>query len=169
MHHEVQEFYARQMWLLDSGAPDRWACTFTEDGVFAESGRGDPLVGRSAIAIAAARRAEALAADGVARRHWLGMLVVDDHGDGVATTSYSAMSILIPRSGPPRVFSGTRARDVLVRTIAGFEVRHRVVTHDGRDHVATGTPAADRIGVDQDHGGTGSPARFGNCRVSGRR
>ncbi|WP_424185797.1 nuclear transport factor 2 family protein [Actinokineospora sp. G85] len=136
MHQEVHQFYARQMWLLDNGEAARWAATFTEDGVFAESGKGDPLVGRGVIELAAARRADALAADGVARRHWLDMLAVDDHGDGTATARYSALSILVPRGEQPRIFAGTRAQDLLVRVNGGFEVRHRVVSHDGRDKVA---------------------------------
>ena len=46
---EVQQFYARQMHLLDSGEADAWAETFTEDGVFAANAHPEPARGRETI------------------------------------------------------------------------------------------------------------------------
>ncbi|WP_234425673.1 nuclear transport factor 2 family protein, partial [Streptomyces kebangsaanensis] len=46
---EVQDFYARQMRLLDEGRAEEWAETFTEDGVFEQNVKPEPWRGRAEI------------------------------------------------------------------------------------------------------------------------
>ena len=76
LYQQVQGFYADQMQLLDRGAAEEWAQTFTEDGVFAANAHPEPTRGRAAIAAAARTTSDDLAAKGVRRRHWLGMVQV---------------------------------------------------------------------------------------------
>ncbi|MFG3496469.1 nuclear transport factor 2 family protein [Streptomyces sp. NPDC047928] len=74
VHAEVQRFYAHQMHLLDDGHAEDWARTFTDDGVF-EVGT-DAVRGAAGIARAARHTTDRFAADGIVRRHWIGMLAV---------------------------------------------------------------------------------------------
>src|SRR5260221_5260193 len=73
-YYEIQDFYARQMQLLDQGYTQEWAQTFTEDGVFAANAQPEPVRTRSAIAAGAAAASAELSAQGIRRRHWLGMV-----------------------------------------------------------------------------------------------
>ncbi|WP_019819641.1 nuclear transport factor 2 family protein [Saccharomonospora saliphila] len=132
LYCEVQQFYARQMWLLDNGDADSWADTFTEDGTFVERGRYEPLTGRRDIAAAARRRVDAVTGDGLVRRHWLGMLRVEDGADGTVRTRYRAVALSTPYGGgPATLYASTTAEDVLLRDRDDLRVRERHVTHDG--------------------------------------
>jgi bifunctional aromatase (cyclase/dehydratase) len=131
-YHQVQQFYARQMRLLDSGEAEQWADTFTEDGVFHQNVDPAPLEGRPAIAVAARRRIETIKSDDLTRRHWLGMLETDEQPDGTVRTRYYAMAMATPQGGRLEVYVSTVSEDVLVRTQDGWLVKHRYVVHDGR-------------------------------------
>lgn len=133
LFQQIQQFYARQMRLLDTGAAEEWADTFTEDGVFHQN-VAEPLTGRATIAVASRKRVDQLAGDGITRRHWLGMLEVDPQDDhGVVRTRYYALSMATgPDAGArPQITASTVAEDTLVRHAGGWLVRHRLVTHDG--------------------------------------
>ncbi|MFF7365873.1 nuclear transport factor 2 family protein [Streptomyces sp. NPDC008125] len=133
LFQQIQQFYARQMRLLDTGAAEEWADTFTEDGVFHQN-VAEPLTGRANIAVASRKRVDQLVGDGVTRRHWLGMLEVDPPGsDGVVRTRYYAISMATPRGAGarPQITASTVAEDTLVRHDGVWLVRHRLVTHDG--------------------------------------
>ncbi|WP_261719655.1 nuclear transport factor 2 family protein [Streptomyces sp. FZ201] len=133
LFQQIQQFYARQMRLLDNGAVEEWAATFTEDGVF-DQNVAEPLTGRTTIAVAAQKRVDQLVAEGVTRRHWLGMLEVEPEDEhGVVHTRYYAFSLATERGGSPRITASTYAEDTLVRHEDGWLVRYRHVTHDGTD------------------------------------
>lgn len=125
----VQQFYARQMQLLDSGDAEGWALTFTEDGVFSANAHPEPVRGREAIAAGARRAAAELAAQGVVRRHWLGMLDVTDAGDALRVRSY-ALVVSTPRGGDPAPRFSTTCEDELVEADGGWLVRTRQVRRD---------------------------------------
>ncbi|PYC83788.1 hypothetical protein C7C46_08555 [Streptomyces tateyamensis] len=131
-YYQVQQFYAQQMRLLDSGEAERWADTFTEDGVFHQNVDPAPLAGRSAIAVAARRRIETIKSDSLTRRHWLAMLEVDEQPDGRVRTRYYAMAMATPAGGRLEVYVSTVSEDVLVRSGDSWLVEHRYVVHDGR-------------------------------------
>ncbi|MCL7424496.1 nuclear transport factor 2 family protein [Streptomyces sp. YS415] len=131
LFQQIQQFYARQMRLLDHGAVEEWADTFTEDGVFDQNVAG-PLTGRATIAVAAQKRVDQIVAEGITRRHWLGMLEVDPRDEqGVVRTRYYAFSMATERGGRPQITASTYAEDSLVRHEGGWLVRYRRVTHDG--------------------------------------
>lgn len=136
IYYEVQQFYSRQMRLLDSGMAEAWAETFTDDGVFHQNVSA-PLHGRAAIAVAARARVEQIQADSKVRRHWLGMLEVMPQADGLVHTSYYALAMATPRGKSLQVYVSTDNRDVLVNEGGQWLVKHRYVEHDGR---AEGSP-----------------------------
>jgi hypothetical protein len=128
----VQRFYARQMQMLDEGPVAAWAATFTEDGVFEATGRA-PVAGRAAIEAAAGLVRAGLDAAGIRRRHWLGMLVVDEctraRDADLSARCYAAV-LETARGGATVVASSTTCEDLLVRAGEGFLVRRRVVRRD---------------------------------------
>jgi hypothetical protein len=130
LYSRVQQFYAEQMQLLDLGAAQEWADTFTEDGVFAANGQPAPVRGRAAITAAVHATNERLAKEGVAHRHWLGMLTVRPQSDGTLKTRSYALVLEVPRGGDARIHRSTVCEDVLVPIDDSWQVRHRAVTRD---------------------------------------
>ncbi|MDA0632762.1 nuclear transport factor 2 family protein [Nonomuraea sp. MCN248] len=129
-YEEAQRFYARQMQLLDSGATDEWAGTFTDDGVFEV---GDTVVrGAGDIAEAARKTAAQFAAAGITRRHWIGMLAVRPHPEGLTARSY-ALVLEIAEGGDVVPRRSTVCADLLVGSADGWRVKHRRITRDGMD------------------------------------
>lgn len=132
-YHEIQQFYARQMQLLDDGRVDEWAATFAPQGVFAANAHPEPTKGREAIAAAAGAAHGQLAAAGIRRRHWLGMVAVDgqDGQDGTkARARCYALVFEIPRGGQAALRLSTLCEDELERGPQGWLVTHRAVTRD---------------------------------------
>ncbi|MFC8721791.1 nuclear transport factor 2 family protein [Kitasatospora sp. NPDC057198] len=128
---EVQQFYAWQMHLLDSGEADAWAETFTEDGVFAANAHPEPARGRETIRAAAAKAAAQRAEEGIQVRHWLGMLEVRPREDGSVLALSYALIVNTPMGGSPQVHLSTTCEDVLVRgEDGGWLVRDRQVKRD---------------------------------------
>jgi hypothetical protein len=130
MYVQIQQFYARQMRLLDTGAAEDWAETFTEEGVFEETTKPDALYGRAAIAASARARVDQVAGDGLIRRHWLGMLDVEPASDGSVHTHYYALAMATPRGGRLDVYVSTECGDELVFLDGQWRVRRRWVRHD---------------------------------------
>lgn len=124
----LQRFYATQMQLLDAGHTDEWAATFTEDATFT-AGSAAPVKTREAIAAGAAAVAAKFAADGVTRRHWIGMLTADTQDDTLVTKCY-ALVLEIPDGGPVIVSRSTVCHDLLARAGDSWLVRQRTVTRD---------------------------------------
>ncbi|MEV0374130.1 nuclear transport factor 2 family protein [Streptomyces sp. NPDC050636] len=129
------QFYARQMHLLDSARVDEWAATLAPDCSFAEDGITE--LSFSATAIEGLERMKELAhrgvaedrANGIVRRHWIGMLNVDSFADKTARTSFYAMVAVTEKGGESRLHSSA-GRDLLVRGEAGWTVRERRVRRD---------------------------------------
>jgi actinorhodin biosynthesis protein ActVIA len=129
---EVQQFYARQVHLLDAVQAEPFAATFTEDAVFDHSPDSPPLHGRASIARELAtfnqRRFDR---EPVQRRHWFTMMEVYQHPDGTLHTHYYAL-IMVTRQGQPApvVAPSCAVHDVLVRTDGQLLTRSRKVTPD---------------------------------------
>lgn len=130
LYLEVQQFYGRQMHLLDEADVAGWAATFTEDGVFAANAHPEPQVGRAAIEKSAHSAARALADQKIQRRHWLGMLDVSEREDGTILARTYALVINTPRGGQAAVHLSTSCDDILVREQGRLLVRHRQVLRD---------------------------------------
>lgn len=126
----VQQFYARQMALLDDGDVEEWAATFCADAVFAETGMPAPLRGSVAIRDAVRPEVDKLAAAGIDFRHRFGMLDVVPSPDGVRTR-FSTLALATPRGGPIAVRGNVVGRDHLVPDGASWLVRHRHLRYDG--------------------------------------
>ena len=130
LYQEVQHFYGRQMRHLDEDRIDEWVATFTEDGVFAANAHPEPARGREAIRTGA-RAAKKLYSDkGIQRRHWLGMLEVEQAPDGEIIAKTYALIITTPRGGQAAVTLSTSCDDRLVRQEGGLLVKHRQVYRD---------------------------------------
>ncbi|NDZ71463.1 nuclear transport factor 2 family protein [Streptomyces sp. SID10362] len=130
LYTEIQQFYARQMHLLDDGRVEEWAGTFTPDGVFAANAQPVPAVGREAITAAAAAATEAYARAGVQRRHWLGMVSVEGVDGGVVRARCYALVIETPRGGRPEIKASTLCEDRVVRVDGAWRIEDRRITRD---------------------------------------
>lgn len=130
LYQEVSHFYGRQMRHLDEARIEEWAETFTVDGVFAANGHPQPSVGREAIVTGARAAAANLAEQGIQRRHWLGMLEVDEQADGSILARSYALIISTPQGGAAAVHLSCSCDDVLVREGGRLLVRHRQVFRD---------------------------------------
>jgi 3-phenylpropionate/cinnamic acid dioxygenase small subunit len=130
LYTRVQQFYANQMRLIDEREAELWADTFTEEAVFQEASRMDPLHGRAAIRTAARANADRFAASDVRLRHWLGMLQVREESDGSLRTRCYALAMRTPTGGDLDVFVSVVCRDHLVPAGDGWLVAHRDLTHD---------------------------------------
>jgi 3-phenylpropionate/cinnamic acid dioxygenase small subunit len=129
-YQEVQHFYGRQMRYLDSGAVREWAATFTEDGVFAANAHPEPQVGRAAIEAGSHQAVAQMEAEGIQRRHWLGMLEVDERPDGTLLARTYALIVQTRLGGQPETRLSCTCDDVLVRQDGRLLVRHRQVYRD---------------------------------------
>lgn len=125
VYQEIQHFYARQMRALDEGDITVWALTFSPDGVFDASGLPEPVRGSEQIESSARKAWEDLAANGIQRRHWLGMLAVDQADDGSLVARTYALVLSTERGGQAAVRASTSCEDVLVRAEGRLQVRHR--------------------------------------------
>ncbi|WP_199510894.1 nuclear transport factor 2 family protein [Nucisporomicrobium flavum] len=130
LYAEVQQFYSRQMRMLDDGVVDGWAESFTEDGVFSANAHPEPAVGRAAITAGARQAHAALTEQGIQRRHWLGMLDVEPQPDGTINARSYALILSTPRGGTAQVQLSCVCEDVLVRADGRLLVRERRVTRD---------------------------------------
>ncbi|MEU5314931.1 nuclear transport factor 2 family protein [Streptomyces sp. NPDC021562] len=131
VYHEIQHFYARQMQLLDDGRVVEWADTFAPEGVFAANAHPEPTRGRPAIAAAARAAHDQLAAAGVRRRHWLGMVAVDGQDGSKLHVRCYALIFEIPRGGQASLRLSTLCEDELEQAPqGGWFVCHRTVTRD---------------------------------------
>ncbi|MFF3752520.1 nuclear transport factor 2 family protein [Streptomyces sp. NPDC002018] len=132
LYARVQQFYARQMGLIDDGRPAEWAETFTEDATFQEASRlNAPVEGRAAIRESATARQARLDTDKIDFRHWLAMLDVRPQADGSLRTRTYALAMRTPRGGALDIFASVVCHDHLVPADGGWQVRERDLRHDG--------------------------------------
>lgn len=130
LYSQIEQFYAAQMQLLDDGAVQEWADTFTLDGVFAANAHPEPARGREAIATAAKRTVAELAEQGLVRRHWIGMLSVRGNDDGTVAARSYAVVLQTPKGGQAAIRFSTVCEDVLVRRDGDWQVLDRKVSRD---------------------------------------
>ena len=133
VYTEVQQFYARQMYLLDTGAAAEWAATFAVDGWFAPPSAPAPIVGRARLAAGAERAFAALTEAGERHRHLLLAVDVDPRPDGSLVVRSYAQIIATPRGGPSRIHLMCETHDVLVADGGRLVVKERRVTRDDLD------------------------------------
>jgi 3-phenylpropionate/cinnamic acid dioxygenase small subunit len=130
LYQRVQEFYARQMQLLDGGEVEAWVDTFTVDGVFVTNAQPEPTVGREALAAGARKAVEYYAAQGIQRRHMLGTVWVSgQEGTSVSVRSY-VLLMETPAGGRSTILCSATCEDVLELGPEGLAVRRREVSRD---------------------------------------
>ncbi|MFI6442586.1 SRPBCC family protein [Streptomyces sp. NPDC050759] len=130
-YQQIQQFYARQMQMLDDGDGHGWAQTFTEDGVFAQNVKPDPWKGRDQIGARMSAGLARVAERGLTRRHWFGMVAAAPAENGTVKTRYYATVYETPKGGKASLYLSTLGEDVLVQQDGHWLVRHRWVAHDG--------------------------------------
>lgn len=143
IYAEVQNFYARHMYLLDSGAAQEWADTFTADGVFAPPSAPEPIVGRAALAAGVRESVIRLRERAEQHRHVLLSVDVQPQRDGSLLVRSYAQVIATPRGGEPRLHLMCVTHDVLVREDGELRVKHRRVSRD--DQPQAGSPAVAEV------------------------
>ncbi|GIG63089.1 hypothetical protein Lfu02_74610 [Longispora fulva] len=127
---EVEQFYATHFHLLDSGAAEEWALTFTEDGAFHPPSGADPVRGRAALTAGVGAGYQRLLEAGEVHRHWHGMVAVEAAGDGTVRAKCYALILATPVGGTARVHLTCVCEDVLVRDGEKLLVAERRVTRD---------------------------------------
>ncbi|MGW0815742.1 nuclear transport factor 2 family protein [Streptomyces viridiviolaceus] len=130
---EIQQFYARHMHLLDGGAADAWARTFTPDATFAAPSMTEPVRGREDIAAGARAAVARRAADAEVHRHCVTMTTAQESGDGIEAVSYVQI-LATRRHGAPRLLLSCVMRDRLVRQDGELLVARRRISRDDRPH-----------------------------------
>ncbi|MFD5080585.1 nuclear transport factor 2 family protein [Streptomyces sp. NPDC058371] len=130
LYQQVQEFYARQMQLLDRGEVDAWARTFTEDGVFVTNAQSEPTVGRRAMAAGARKAVAYYTAQGVQRRHMLGTVSVTGREGALVSVRSYVLLIETPRGGQAVILCSATCEDVLEVGPDGLSVCRRDVSRD---------------------------------------
>jgi actinorhodin biosynthesis protein ActVIA len=130
LYVEVQEFYARQMQLLDGGAFEEYADTFTEDGEFTHTPNQPAARTRAGIVHELHRFHERFAADPVVRRHWFNMIRLEPQDDGSVRSTYYALVVTTRPGRNVTIAPSCVVHDVLVRENGALLNRSRRVEHD---------------------------------------
>lgn len=131
VYARVQQFYSRQMNLLDGARPDpvAWSQTFTEDAEFGADFQEVPDIGRPAILASVRQGLQHIHAGGpVDFRHWFGMIDVHEEADAALRTRYYALALSTPKGGGLRIRGHLLCRDRLVRRGDRLLVSHRHLT-----------------------------------------
>lgn len=130
LYVEVQQFYARHMQLLDSGATEAWADTFTEGAELRLPTLPAPVLGRQTLAADMDRAFRARTEAGEVQRHWHGMVDVDPQPDGSIAVRCYALVISSTQQGGSNLFRACVCEDRLVREDGRLRVRTRRVSRD---------------------------------------
>lgn len=149
LYVEVQQFYARQMPLLEERRLEEFIETFTDDctlehvpfgwrfegkeHLLAEMSarRGDPAKPLSEeISARDARERNVAYYDGLVYRYWFDRLLIEPADDGSLKVRFQAIVSLTDGSGKVSWEPTTVVDDVLVRRDGELFTRARVVTHD---------------------------------------
>jgi actinorhodin biosynthesis protein ActVIA len=148
LYVELQQFYARQMPLLEARRFPEFLATFTEDGSVEHQPNGWKLEGRAQILTEMqARRGEASQPlvgeisprdaregnvpyyNGIVYRYWFDRMSVEPVGDELRV-GYLAVMSMTDAKGKVSFEPTTTVQDVLVRVDGELYTRSRVVTHD---------------------------------------
>lgn len=149
LYVEVQQFYARQMPLLEERKLEEFLETLTEDGSIEHrpngwriegrarlleemrARRGDPEKPLAEQTSARRARAEDIAYyDGLVYRYWFDRMRVDRVDEETLHVRYQAIVSMTDATGKVSFEPTTVVEDVLVRRGGRLYTRSRVVTHD---------------------------------------
>jgi actinorhodin biosynthesis protein ActVIA len=129
LYVEIQQYYARQMPLLEELDIERFGLTFTEDAVFEHVPDGWSMRGRGQLV--EATRANTARYGETIFRHWFENRVIEPCDDGTVRVSYTALVSLTAPDGTVSFEPSCTVRDELVRGADGvLRTRHRRLRHD---------------------------------------
>ncbi|MCP2262597.1 3-phenylpropionate/cinnamic acid dioxygenase, small subunit [Streptoalloteichus tenebrarius] len=147
LYHEVHQFYAQQMYLLDEHDVDGWVNTFAEDGVFVSNGLPEPLRGHAELLPATRAGADRRDERGVVHRHLMTMLAVWERSDGTLLTRAYVLVVETGREQPTRTWANTVIQDVLARRGDSWVVLERRIALDRKGHASSVLPDVSREGA----------------------
>jgi actinorhodin biosynthesis protein ActVIA len=130
LYADVQQFYARQVQLLDGGLFEAYADTFTEDGEFRHTPGREAARGRQQIVRELYEFHERFADDPVQRRHWFNMVNLEPQQDGSVRSTLYALVVTVRPDAKPVLAPSCVVHDVLVRVDGELRNRSRRVEHD---------------------------------------
>lgn len=130
LYVEVQHFYAKQMQLLDGGAFEDYAATFTEDGEFAHTPQQPAARTRYGIVKELREFHKRFENDPVVRRHWFNMISLDPQDDDTVLSTYYALVVTTRPGRNVTIAPSCVVHDILVRQNGSLFTRSRRVEHD---------------------------------------
>ncbi|MFE1766042.1 nuclear transport factor 2 family protein [Streptomyces angustmyceticus] len=149
LYVEVQQFYARQMPLLEARKLVEFLETMTEDGSIEHRPGGWKLAGRQQllaemqarrgdperplveeISAREAREHDVAYYDGLVYRYWFDRMHIEPAGEDTLHVRYQAIVSMTDAAGKVSFEPTTVVEDVLVRVDGELYTRSRVVTHD---------------------------------------
>jgi actinorhodin biosynthesis protein ActVIA len=131
LYAQAQQFYARQMPILDTHDTERWAAAFTTDALLELPFLTGPLPARDALARYVRAGAAARRRAGERLTHWVGLLDVHPRPDGTLHTRCSALVHAAPAAAGRRTLDVCVMEDVLVCEPDGvWRAAHRRVIRD---------------------------------------
>ncbi|MBF6328257.1 nuclear transport factor 2 family protein [Nocardia transvalensis] len=131
LYSEVQQFYGRQVRLLDGRDFEGYAATFTVDGEFEHSPGRPPARTRAGITTELRDFHRKFDDDPVVRRHWFSMLTLDPAEDGTIEATFYALVVTTRATGKPDISPSCVVYDTLVRGETGeLLLRSRRVVQD---------------------------------------
>lgn len=130
LYAEVQQFYARQMRLLDARKLEAYAATFTEDAVFGHTPGREPARTRAGIIKDLYEVHKRFENDPQQRRHMFTMMDIEPRDDGSIRSTCYALVLTTRPQGSPELVRSCVVHDVLVRENGTLLNRSRHVEHD---------------------------------------
>ncbi|BBX60314.1 hypothetical protein TM48_04454 [Mycobacterium shottsii] len=130
LYAEVQQFYARQMRLLDLRDIGSHAKTFTKDATFEHIPGAGPVSTRAAIEKALLKW-DSRAGDAIQRRHWLSMIDLVSGSARVIEASAYLIEINTRPGAKPAIAQSCVIHDKLTRVSGQLLVSSRKVLEDG--------------------------------------
>lgn len=130
LYVEVQQYYARQMRLLDSRDLRAYADTFTEDAVFVHSADREPARTRAGILNDLVEFHRQFETDPMRRRHHFTMVDVASEDDEVINTVFYALVVITRPGAKSEIRASCVVTDVLVREDGELRNKSRIVEID---------------------------------------
>jgi len=126
----LQQLYARQSHLIDSGDAEGWARTFAPDGEFHSPTYPAPVVGRDPLRDFAEGFARNARAQGEVHRHVVTNVHVESADSREAQVSAYLQVVATRVTGGTRLLRLTTVHDRLVRSGEDWHVARREVRRD---------------------------------------
>lgn len=126
----LQNFYARQAQLIDTGQHEAWAGTFTADGEFHSPTYGKPAIGQAQLADISRRFGESAQQADERQRHIVqNVWVTQCDGRTAQVRAYVMIAGTSLENKQTRILRIVTNIDQLERTADGWRIRHRQIEY----------------------------------------